>query len=41
MRWPTITKQVEKYLAFRRAMGFDLQGEGYPHGKSPRADGCN
>jgi integrase len=29
MRWPTITKQVEKYLAFRRAMGFDLWGEGY------------
>ena len=29
MRWPTITEQVEKYLALRRAMGFDLRGEGY------------
>ena len=26
---PTITKQVEKYLASRRAMGFDLHGEEY------------
>lgn len=26
---PTITKQVEEYLASRRAMGFDLHGEGY------------
>lgn len=29
MRRPTITKQVEQYLAARRAMGFDLRGEGY------------
>jgi site-specific recombinase XerD len=29
MRSPTITKQVEEYLASRRAMGFDLRGEGY------------
>lgn len=29
MRRPTMTKLVEQYLAARRAMGFDLQGEGY------------
>jgi len=29
MRRPTMTKQVEQYLASRRAMGFDLRGEGY------------
>lgn len=26
---PTTTRQVEEYLASRRAMGFDLRGEGY------------
>ena len=29
MRSPTVRKQVEEYLAFRRSMGFDLRGEGY------------
>jgi len=29
MRRPTMTKQVEEYLTLRRAMGFDLLGEGY------------
>lgn len=29
MTRPTITKQVEGYLASRRAMGFELRGEGY------------
>ena len=29
MRRPTMTKQVEQYLTLRRAMGFDLLGEGY------------
>ena len=29
MRSSMIMKQVEEYLAFRRAMGFDLRGEGY------------
>lgn len=29
MRRPTMTKQVEEYLTLRRAMGFDLVGEGY------------
>lgn len=29
MKWPSITKQVERYLASRRAMGFELRGEGY------------
>ena len=29
MRQPTMTKQVEQYLTLRRAMGFDLLGEGY------------
>jgi len=29
MRRLTITNQVERYLASRRAMGFDLRGEGY------------
>jgi len=29
MRRLTMTKQVEQYLASRRAMGFDLRGEGY------------
>lgn len=28
MRGPALKKQVERYLAFRRAMGFDLRGEG-------------
>jgi integrase len=29
LKRPTITKQVEEYLESRRAMGFDLRGEGY------------
>ena len=29
MTTPTITAQVEDYLVSRRAMGFDLRGEGY------------
>lgn len=29
MTTPTIAAQVEDYLASRRAMGFDLRGEGY------------
>jgi len=29
VRQPTMTKQVEQYLTLRRAMGFDLLGEGY------------
>lgn len=29
MKASAITAQVENYLAARRAMGFDLRGEGY------------
>jgi len=29
VRWPAFAKQVEQYLATRRAMGFELRGEGY------------
>lgn len=29
MKRPTLKKQVEQYLASRRAAGFDLRGEGY------------
>jgi len=29
MTTPAITAQVEDYLVSRRAMGYDLQGEGY------------
>lgn len=29
MRWPALAKLVEQYLAARRAMGFELRGEGY------------
>ena len=29
MSWSRMSEQVEQYLASRRAMGFDLRGEGY------------